>query len=90
MDTSLTETTLETSEEDVDKTTLETSEEDFDKTTLETNEVDLVGCCKVPPYLSTPQLLLHLYNDEFRHHLKRMKRTKKEETSHKKLHSKRA
>ncbi len=31
-------TTLETSEEDVDKTTLETSEEDVDKTTLETSE----------------------------------------------------
>ncbi len=31
-------TTLETSEEDVEKTTLETSEEDVDKTTLKTSE----------------------------------------------------
>ncbi len=31
--------TLETSEEVVDKTTLETSEEDVDKTTLETSEI---------------------------------------------------
>ncbi len=34
-------TTLETSEENVDKTTLETSEEDVDKTTLETSEEDV-------------------------------------------------
>ncbi len=34
------ETTLETSEEDVDKTTLETSEENVDKATLETSEDD--------------------------------------------------
>ncbi len=35
------ETTLETSEEDVDKTTLETSEEDIGKTALETSEGDV-------------------------------------------------
>ncbi len=32
------ETTLETSEDDVDKSTLETSEEDVDKSTLETSK----------------------------------------------------
>ncbi len=47
------ETTLETSEEDVDKTTLETSVEIIDKTTLETSVVNFAQV-----YLTTTPLLI--------------------------------